>query len=714
MRFGIFEVILETGEVRRAGVKVKLQEQPFQVLAALLEKPGEIVTKEELQERIWKDDTFVDFDRSLATAINKVRQALDDSAMRPRYIETVAKRGYRFIGLEGLAPATEARPVGSDVDLEAELRKSLRLTRASAVVAAAALVLVLALFLGRYQPEPAEEITRRFSFEVEGALLEQPSISPDGLYIVYAAQANDRTSLWLRSLASDSVRELEGTEGAIFRPFWSPDSLWIGFATSSELRRIPVGGGRPTIICRLPPTGSFGYRGGTWNADGRIVFAADSGLYEVSASGGEARPVDARFPTPQDAESDQGDLGIPNFPHFLASEKGTSVIVDSRWLGNYDYEIEVLGLESRQRDRLREGFGAVPAEGHLVYGFDGGIWAMPFSLESLKASGEPFRIVASGTAPTVSLDGTLAYANQIDPVERLVWRTRQGTILEAVGRPQVNLREFSLAPDGTMVAVTADDSGTPDIWIQDLQQSTIERLTFDGGFEALPAWRADGSELMYLGGNEEGQSVWRIPRNGVGKPVAILSAGGAPDWSRDGRYVVSQRGDGKARETLSNIYYIDLKQDASQLRPILVVGTSGSETAPKLSPDGRLIAYVSDETGNQEIYVHSFPEGTLKRQVSVDGGTQPRWRADGREIFYVRNRTMMAVPVSTDQGFTAGQPQELFSSADLVSQTSWPEYDVSADGQRFLTSTPYFGEGAEPSRIRIVENWYEEFRERQK
>lgn len=246
-------------------------------------------------------------------------------------------------------------------------------------------------------------------------------------------------------------------------------------------------------------------------------------------------------------------------------------------------------------------------------------------------------------------------------------------------------------------------------------------MTFDPQGEYIPTWSSSGREVVYTLG-AAGGSVLRLMRkaaDGTGEPVVLVEGSADainPDWSRDGRYMVYQEGwrPGTSGPTGPDIRYVRFETDGSASEPETFLSTPGAESAPKLSPDGRFVAYVSDESGRNEIYVRPFPNGDGRWQASVSGGTQPRWRSDGKELYYVEDQdVLMAVPVATGQGLVLGQPQRLFESADLIFRNSvWPQYDVSADGQRFLTSTPVQEENAPPPSVRIVENWFEQFRGR--
>ena len=256
------------------------------------------------------------------------------------------------------------------------------------------------------------------------------------------------------------------------------------------------------------------------------------------------------------------------------------------------------------------------------------------------------------------------------------------------------------------------DGGNRDIWIHDRDRGTKTRLTFGEGTESRPTWSPSGREITYRWQQDGGVRIASKAADGTGEATVLVVDTevnvSSPDWSHDGRYLVYDQFGTDARR---NIWY--LKPSGDGFEPTVFLGTPANEAGAKFSPDGRYLAYVSDESGREEVYVRPFPEGSGKWQVSVNGGTQPRWRHDGRELFYVEEFTLMAVSVSTEQGFVLGQPQRLFESEDLPSNNfGRPEYDVSADGKRFLTTAPAEDENAPPPAIRIVQNWYEEFRDR--
>jgi Tol biopolymer transport system component len=285
-------------------------------------------------------------------------------------------------------------------------------------------------------------------------------------------------------------------------------------------------------------------------------------------------------------------------------------------------------------------------------------------------------------------------------------------LLETVGQPQ-NMAQPALSPDGQRVAVRSNESGNNDIWVHDLIRSTKTRLTFEDRGEAHPAWSPSGQEIAY----RQGRRLMRKAADGTGAAIVLVESESdlfGPSWSHDGRYLVYSENNS---ETQRDIRYVELGTDGEASEPVAFLSTPANERFPKLSPDGRCLTYQSDESGGTEIYVQSFPDGASKWQVSVNGGDQISWSGDGSELFYAEGLTLMAVSVSTKQGFTLGQPQMLFASPDLVMVSGGGRsYDVSADNQRFVMTAPIQegddGEVAPPS-IRVVENWYEEFRDRE-
>ena len=581
---------------------------------------------------------------------------------------------------------------------------------------ATAAVLAIA-FLGmaavHFLQAPPEKSVTRFSFAPEG--LTQAHVSPDGKYILYASDADGASSLWLRSLSDESARELPGTEGAI-DGFWSPDSAEIGFAVGTpdnELKRVSIDGGSPITLCELP--GQANFNGGTWSPDGeRIVFSSSLQLYEVAARGGQPQLL---------FDASDGPRPVSLYPHFLPAVEGPPALVYSAARTPSDRWVAVLNLETGERRALGPSTKPVYSrDGYLIHApaddSDRGLWAWPFSLATLEPTGDAFPISTAGMAATVSHDGTLVYRDQAGgaAVGSLVWRNRAGEIIESVGQPQP-MAQPALSPDGQRVAVRSAEGGSIDIWVHDLSRSTKTRLTFEDQFESNPAWSPSGREIVYGVLASPGR-IMRRATDGTGEPVVLVETSNflsSADWSRDGRYLVYQELNPETNG--ADIRYIELGTDGDVGEPITFLGSPAGEMFPKFSPDGRFVAYTSNESGRYEIYVRPFPDGTGRWQASVNGGEAPRWRSDGKELYYVEGRKLMAVSATSESTFTLGQPQPLFEASALVASVSITPggYDVSADGQRFLTVSPV--EGAEnetaPPTIRVVQNWHEEFRDRE-
>ena len=553
-----------------------------------------------------------------------------------------------------------------------------------------------------------ERPVRRFSIAPEG--LQGAAISPDGKHIAYEAERNGRRTLWLRTLAEESAREIPGTEGGR-QAFWSPDSSSLGFGTFVDLKRVAIDGGEPITLCKLPshPGGYFYLVGGTWSPTGeKIVFSAGHLLYEVSARGGQPKLL---------FEREKGPRFYRN-PLFLPADDGLEALVYTSTTLDEDRRLDVLNLASGERRTLRPGFAAAySSSGYLIHNVmgegTGGLWGLPFSTQTLAVSGEPFRISQKGGFASVSKDGTLTYlegATQADSTV-LAWRDRAGRLIRTVGEPQPRIRDLSLSPDGRRAAVISSESGTREVWIHDLLRDAATRFTFGEEIEALPLWHPTGRRILYSFVVGQGARLREraVGDGGVTRDLIDVDRRLAnADWSGDGKFLVVAIGDSRGPARINYLEF-DSNGQASELKPFL--DTSASERVPRLSPDGRLVAYISDASGRDEVYVRSFPDGANVRQASSDGGTQPRWQSDGLELFYVEGATLKSVAVANQDELTLGRPQALFTSEDLYSGVATPQYEVASDGQAFLTITRFVEKGSPPAVVRIVENWQEEFRD---
>ena len=558
-------------------------------------------------------------------------------------------------------------------------------------------------------PDSSEEVLRS-SFSPGNA----PVVSPNGRHIVFAVEEEGEGALWVRDLDRETPRKLEGTEGAdYYTPaagmFWSPDSRFIGFRSGQELKRIPAEGGDPITLCDLPQST---YIGGSWSPDGaRIVFSSGGRLYKVPARGGAPKLL---------IELEESEkVGTFARPHFLPLSAGTHGLVYN--FGHVsDPTLGLLDLETGERRELGPGSRpAYSASGHLVYQSslvdeEPGLWVLPFSLETLTAAGEAFPIVEGGGLPSVARDGTLVYLGRVAPVQgQLVWRDRGGKRLGPIGRPQAGAITFpALSPDGSRVAAQDNSAGNFDIWVHETDRAVATRLTFAAGLEAHATWSPSGTEITFTSDRRGSRDIFSKPAAGTGEPTLLV--GGPldddhPDWSPDGNYMIYVvSGDPKNK---GDIRYLKRKTDGGGFEEAVFLSTPHQEGAAKFSLDGRYLAYSSDESGHFEVYVRPFPEGGGKWQASTNGGTQPRWSRDGKELFYVERSILMAAPVKTAPTFSVSTPVRLFEDERLSGLLS-PNYDVSKGGRRFLLQELVGEDADSPRSIHVVQNWYEEFRAR--
>jgi Tol biopolymer transport system component/DNA-binding winged helix-turn-helix (wHTH) protein len=702
-RFGAFEADLPAGELRKNGKVIRLQVQPFQVLVALLERPGEVVTRDELRARLWPEESFGDFDQGLNTAINKLREALGDSAVNPRFVETLPKRGYRFTfpleqetakgrGDSALAPASGKK------------RKYAWLAASFALLAT-----LLGVAMVRREPEGAQSPFRRFAIRLPVPVAAAPTwasaaaISPDGRHIAFVSEGGSRR-LWIQDLDQESPRVLEGTEGA-WRPFWAPDSTAVGFGVAGELRKVPLRGGPVIRLCRECTRSFFG---GAWSPDGRsIVFSdgAPASLYEIPSTGGVPRLLRS---WEHMQHQDSTGIKTPAYvfsPHFLPAEAGGRTIVFS--FGYPAATLVVQNLDTGREIVIAPGSNAVYSRtGHLLYQSRAAaaeIWALPLSLQRLSPTGEPFRVARSAIDPTVASDGTLVYRDAGS--QRLIWRDRRGTQVGSIGAPVDGVFYPALSPDGRSVAVETLENGTLDIWVYNLERGARARLTAHPATDIVPVWSPAGDVIAFSSYRSGNIDILTRKADGSGDTETLAATPRnerVSDWSRDGRYILYSIFEPKNG---FDIWYMERKEHGAwESHPLLQ--SASNEIAARLSPDGRYFAYVSDETGREEVYVRSFPSGNRKWSVSAHGGRQIRWRRDGRELFYVEAGALIAVPVRATPEFAPGPAVRLFSSG---SWHTWFEanYDVSAEGMRFLLPERLSGQD---HVIHLVQNWFAEFR----
>ncbi|MFP5208410.1 MAG: winged helix-turn-helix domain-containing protein [Acidobacteriota bacterium] len=713
IRFGPFELDSRTGELRTKGTRVKLQGQPISVLEILLETPGELVTREQIRERLWSSDTFVDFDHNLNTAIKKLRQALGDEAETPRFIETIPKYGYRFIGQVEKNAAPEVAtslPEGSGTEVtsaepQPAPRRASRLRRTlpwALGITTIVFIAIAAYFM--LLPKAPQAAVVRFSIappENASFPFGQPAISPDGHTLAFVAQTGPNKSrvLWVRPLDSLTAEPIPGTEGARL-PFWSPDSQEIGFSAEGKLEKVALAGGQPKTICYLTGPSAAA----SWNRDGVILFSNHlnrGSLYRVPDTGGTPTLVVA--PDPLNRETGYW------LPQFLPDGRHFLFLANTGASGEYILEAGTLDSKSVEKNLAQlTSFALYAPPGYLLYVEQRTLVARAFNARALHFTGPALKVVdnvgiGSGIPyVSVSATGLLAYANSPDTNLQMAWFNREGQQLGTLGPPGV-YSQPALSPDGTRLAVEVGNYGERDIWVFETKRGTASRLTFNPADDSCPVWAGDGSRILFSSDRNGQIDIYQKNANGLGSEQPVFQskdqAKELNDSSADGRYAIySDAGSSTSKQ----LRVLPLFGERKPF--VFKQGAFGAHSA-SFSPNGRYVAYASNETGRLEVYVESFPRQTGKWEVSTSGGAEPVWRRDGKELYYLTpDDKLMAVAVSTVSGkFQAGIPKELFQ-AKLPPIAFWRNlYVASPDGQRFLMVVP--ANEVKPAPITVVVNW---------
>jgi eukaryotic-like serine/threonine-protein kinase len=521
----------------------------------------------------------------------------------------------------------------------------------------------------------------RIDFSAYGGNL---SVSPDGRYMTFAATAEGgKRAIWLRALDSLEARALPGTEDGDL-PFWSPDSRYIAFFAQEKLKKIDIAGAPPVLICDAQRG-----RSGAWNKDGVILFAPSTldPIHRVSSAGGASEPV-TKIDSTKGETTHRWVTFLPDGRHFLFMAAGHGVGANSQTNGIYAAE---LGSESRKLV-LTTRSNVAYANGRLLYVRDGVLLAQPFDLERLELSGDPVPI-AGGVQMhqdhfradfAVSENGVLAYRPGSGGTEKLqlYWYDRQGQRRDPVGEPAA-YGSIALSPDETLLAMSIFDAetGNSDIWISDLARGTRTRLTFGALSEDSPVWSPDGTEIVYEARPTLFGVLMLERTDGSGKEQLLLAEDHASlhpvAWSKDGRYIVFVRID-QDTKTKGDLWVLPLFGDR---KPFPFLATEFDEGKASLSPDGKWICYLSDESGKREVYVSPFPQGGKKWQVSIGGAGGGTFQRQGREIIFGTGTEIHAVDVgSGPSGFHVGRPVLLFNPPPITTIA------ISEDGQRFLMS----------------------------
>jgi Tol biopolymer transport system component len=573
----------------------------------------------------------------------------------------------------------------------------------AAVVAAAALG-----WLGAWLRQPAAE-ERPLNFQINppveadfaAGIGADSVISPDGRSIAMVLTSSGITRLWIRPLNS-TARELPGTDGAQF-PFWSPDSRSIGFFAGGKLKRVEVGGGPPVAI-----TDTGAPMGGAWGPDGTILFSAQSwGIRRINALGGTPATV-------TDLTEEHGGA-IQRWPKFLPDGRRFLYHLfgerNGIYLGSLDRpQAKERLVESGSNGAYLPPHGKRPA--YLLWLRQNVLTAQPFDPDQARLLGDPVTVpgaesvsVNSGTGFSrfsVSNAGTILFTSGTDRLQ-LTWFNREGKALGTVGRPDRYIA-VRISPNGAQaITPIVDALEKRDLWLLDLTRGLSSRITTNGaGVGAV--WFPDGRRLAAYGLNGSRVfKVFEVPANGVGDQKTVLESqqtSYVTDVSPDGRFLVYSRG------SAENRYDIWLVPTGGDHKPTPFLATPASEYLGQVSPDGKWIAYISDESGRDEIYVRSFPASGFKWPISNGGGSYPRWRRDGKELFFVAaSGALMAVAVRpAQQGLDFGAATALPVTLVISGGSFAYPYDIARDGQRILALAPVRG-GRDSTSLTVLMNW---------
>jgi serine/threonine-protein kinase len=585
------------------------------------------------------------------------------------------------------------------------------------------LVALTALAVWRLTPEPTARLARFVAVTAADGftptIAKDVAISPAGTPVVYHAGEDGEARISARSLERLEATVLFRTDRQVGSPFLSPDGAWVGFATSEDQtwRRVSVNGGPSLTLFAFPSLAAP--LGASWGPDGTIIFAhAGTGLLRGAAEGGGEPDV---LTTLDDA---QGEIGH-RWPEFLPG--GTAILFTiARGEGASNMDIAVLDLATDDRKVLLRG-GSNPQyspTGHIVYGVDSTLRAVPFDLGRLEVVGDPVPVLDSVMTDQtgavefdLAADGSLVYVpgSGSDVALRrgqLVWRSRGGEVEAITEEPLAGPRYLRLSPDGRRLALTTGRGSDGDLWIYPLDGRPPAPLTFEA-HNRHPVWDPAGTQVAFTSTRAGTPSLFLIPADGSTlEPAPLLPAAGprtAGDWSPDGgELLFSEEG----RDTRVDI--LGVSPDGGE--PRLVVATPSVEREPRISPDGRWLAYVSNVSGSVEVWVRAYPGPGAPVRVSPGGGWEPAWARDGRELFYLEGAPgdpgvrMMGVTVETDGDFRAGPPQVVVDGGFVTYVEASGFYDVAPDGRFVMIEAAGNEQDDEalPQEIILIQNWMRE------
>jgi len=590
---------------------------------------------------------------------------------------------------------------GATPDAAPSRRKVLVWTAASGLLAA-----ITGIAGWMLKPTPRPQVSRTVITLPPGqrlAELEEPALalSRDGTQLAYVAVQGDTQQIYLRSMDNPQARALPGTTGGT-NPFFSPDGQWLGFFAGQKLKKVSVSGEAVfTLGDAAKPHGA------TWSSQGTIAFSSMqvAPLQQMPEAGGTATAL---------THFEKGEVSHRG-PEFLP---GGKAVLFSATRGSYNWnnaQVAVHSLETGERRNLvkEAAFPRYSPSGHLLFAQAGNLLAVPFDVTRLAVTGTAIPVVegvmqsrTSGTAQySISESGSLAYiaGGVLADQRRLVWVDRKGKE-QAVDAPVRAYLFPRISPDGKLVASTIADE-TTQVWLYDLARETLTRLTFEGNQNYNAVWSPDGKMIAFQSRKESSTEIYQQKVDGSGG-AERLTTNEMPfvpmSWSPDGKTLAFIEVN---PESGFDLWVMPL-QDR---KPKLFLRTPFNESVARFSPDGHWLAYMSNESGRNEIYMQPYPGPGAKLQISIDGGTEPTWNPSGREMFFRDGNKMIAVDVTLQPTLVAGKPHVLFEGQFLSSPATTPNYDVSRDGQRFIM-VKAAGAAEAPNQINVVFNWVEELK----
>lgn len=537
-----------------------------------------------------------------------------------------------------------------------------------------------------------------------------PLISPDGRYVVIRLNTDDgKELLWLRALGSLDARALVGTDSGT-QPFWSPDGRSIGFFANGKLKRIDVSGGVTQIVCDAPSNPS-----GAWSRDGTIIFShgVGSGLYRVPADGGTPVQLTA-------VEASRNEIEHI-WPYFLPD--GRHFLFLARNAQPENSAIYVGALDSKMTTRLLQAHSsmAYASPGYVLFVRENTLMAQGFDPQALQLKGDAFSVAEQtvrnpnqGRAMfSVSENGVLVFRSGAINSNQLIWFDRSGKQLSVLTPAGGYYNAPALSPDEKKIAISRLDRQTgaaADIWLMELERGTQMRVTTDPASDYFPSWSPNGDRVTFVSTRNGMTSIYQKLSNATSPEESLVSSAELkynPHASPDGQSIIYAQLNPK---TNVDLYLLSL---SGERKSTSFVQTDFIEAQPRFSPNGRWIAYISNETGQFEVYVERFPATGAKVAISIGGGSQPQWRADGRELYYYApDRKLMAVEVNGEgTTFKVGEARPLFPIRVIGSDQSFPGngyYTVTHDGKRILVTS--LAEATERQQINVILNWAADFK----